>query len=85
MLLCAGQKSIYYLAGADHNEVATSPFLEKLAKNGYEVIYFTNALDEYVMQHLTEYEDYKLQDASKEDVRLDDKVRRINSGSGFAG
>ena len=69
------QKSIYYIAGTEEAELSNSPFLEKLTKRGYEVIYFTNALDEYVMQRLTEYEEYKLQDASKEDLKLDEQEK----------
>lgn len=41
-----GQKDIYYLAGASKDEVAKSPFLERLLAKGYEVIYFTDVLDE---------------------------------------
>lgn len=68
-----GQKNIYYLAGTSKEEVAGSPFLERLVKKGYEVIYFTDVLDEYVMQHLLEYDDKKFQNASKEDLKLSDK------------
>lgn len=68
-----GQKSIYYIAGQSLEEVKRSPFLEKLLKKGYEVIYFTDALDEYVMQQLTEYDDLKFQNASKENLKMSDK------------
>lgn len=52
-----------------------SVFLEKLIQKGYEVIFFTEPIDEYVMTHVTEYDDKKFQDASKDDVKLgkDDK------------
>ena len=45
-------------------------FVEKLIQNGYEVIFFTEAIDEYVMTHLTEFDDKKFQDASKDDLKL---------------
>ena len=50
-------------------------FVEKLIQKGYEVIFFTEAIDEYVMTHLTEFDDKKFQDASKDDLKLgkDDK------------
>ena len=35
-----------------------------------QVIYFTDPLDEYVIQHMTEYEEKKLQDASKENLKI---------------
>lgn len=37
---------------------------------GYEVLYLTDVIDEYVMGHLTEYEDLKLANISKEDLKV---------------
>ena len=56
-------------------ELRNSVFVEKLIQKGYEVIFFTEAIDEYVMTHLTEFDDKKFQDASKDDLKLgkDDK------------
>ena len=65
-----GQKHIYYVAGESEEALAKSPFVEKLLAKGYEVVYFTDAIDEYMMQSLTEYEDHKFQNASKEDLKL---------------
>ena len=50
-------------------------FVEKLLQKGYEVLYLTEPVDEYMMTHLTEFDDKKFQDASKDDVKLgkDDK------------
>lgn len=67
------QKSIYYLTGSSREEVANSPFLEGLLSKGYEVIYFTDVLDEYMTGHLQEYDDKKLQNASKDELKLTDK------------
>jgi len=36
----------------------------------YEVIYFIDALDEYVMSNLAEYDGHKFFDASKEDLKI---------------
>ncbi|UPR01305.1 heat shock protein Hsp90 [Chloropicon primus] len=66
------QKKMYYLIGGSVEEVKSSPFAEKLKKRGYEVIYFTEPLDEYLMQYLVEFNDYKFQNAAKEDLSLDD-------------
>lgn len=68
-----GQKQIYFLAGTSQAELEKSPFLERLLKKGYEVIYWTDVLDEYLMQHLLEFEDKKFANASKEDLKLADK------------
>jgi hypothetical protein len=37
-------------SGTSKEEIAQSPFVEQLLRKGYEVIYFTDVLDEYVMQ-----------------------------------
>jgi heat shock protein beta len=68
-----GQKHIYYIAGDDAKELQTSPFLEKLTKRDLEVIFMTDPLDEYTTQHLDEFEDFKLMNAAKEDLRFGDK------------
>lgn len=44
-----------------------------------QVIYFTDALDEYLMQHLTEYEDKKLQDASKDNLKIGGKESKAKT------
>lgn len=50
-----------------------SPFSEQLLEKGYEIIYFTDPVDEYVMQNLLEYDDMKFQSASTGDLTLGDK------------
>ncbi len=62
-------------AGASKEELAKSPFLEKLLQKGLEVVFMTDAIDEYVMSHLTEFDDAKFQNASKDNLKLgkDDK------------
>ena len=74
---CESQQLRHILgcAGNSVEELQNSVFVEKLIQKGYEVIYFTEAIDEYVMTHLTEFDDKKFQDASKDDLKLgkDDK------------
>eukprot|EP00899_Mesostigma_viride_P016157 jgi/Mesvir1/24542/Mv21880-RA.1 len=65
-----GQKHIYYIAGENLEQVKGSPFVERLLKKGFEVIYFTDSIDEYTMQNLTEYDDHRFQNVSKEDLKL---------------
>ena len=54
------QEHIFYMAGGSVEEVKTSPFVERLLKKGYEVIYLTEAVDEYAISALPEFEGKKI-------------------------
>lgn len=66
------QKEIYYIAGESVEILEKSPFLRKLTAKGYPVIYMTDPLDEYTVQHVHEYESYKLKSITKEGLKLED-------------
>ncbi|KAM7257410.1 hypothetical protein ACFE04_013151 [Oxalis oulophora] len=51
-------------------QLEKSPFLERLNKKNYEVIFFTDPVDEYLMQYLMDYEDRKFQNVSKEGLKI---------------
>lgn len=74
-----GQKDIYYITGSSKEQLEKSPFLEKLKKKNYEVIFFTDPVDEYLMQYLMDYEDKKFQNVSKEGLKIgkDSKDKEI--------
>merc|ERR1719167_1774457 len=64
------QKDIYYITGESKDVVSTSSFVERLKKRGFEVIYMTEPIDEYVVQHLKEYEGKNLVSITKEGLEL---------------
>ncbi|EEF52737.1 endoplasmin homolog [Ricinus communis] len=66
----SGQKDIFYITGPNKEQLEKSPFLERLKKKGYEVIFFTDPVDEYLMQYLMDYESKKFQNVSKEGLKL---------------
>lgn len=66
------QEAIYFVAGSNRDEVEHSPFVERLLKKGFEVLYLTEPVDEYCIQALPEYDGKKFQNVAKEGLKLDD-------------
>merc|ERR1739849_70940 len=60
------------MGGESKRSVETSPFLEKLKKKGYEVLYMVDPIDEYCVQQLKEFDGKKLLSATKEGLKLDE-------------
>jgi len=66
------QKNIYYISGEDKDSLLKSPSVEKLLSKDIEIIFMTDSVDEYTVQHLTEFEGKRLINASREGLKLDD-------------
>merc|ERR1712196_23103 len=67
------QKDIYFIAGESEDSVLKSPFLAQAARKDAEVLFLTDPIDEYVMQHLADYDGHKLQSLTKEGVKFGDE------------
>nr|ABA54273.2 90 kDa heat shock protein 83 [Sesamia nonagrioides] len=64
------QKHIYYITGENRDQVANSSFVERVKKRGYEVVYMTEPIDEYVVQQMREYDGKTLVSVTKEGLEL---------------
>ncbi len=64
-----GQKHIYYLGGEDREFLQHSPLIEKLVKEGYEVILGDDPLDETLFTTFKEYKTYKIVNVARTDFK----------------
>lgn len=77
-----GQTSIYYIADQNMHSILTSPVLELLNKKGYEVLYLTDPIDEWIMASGFEFNDFKFVNVNTEDLKFnseDDILNRSKS------
>jgi len=70
------QENIFFMAGSSLSEAQNSPFVERLLKKGYEVLYLIEPVDEYCIQSLPEFDGKKFQNVAKEGLKLDDKAEK---------
>merc|ERR1711943_56989 len=73
------QKAIYYIAGENVEAVENSPFLEKCKAKGVEVLYMVDPIDEYAIQHVTEFDGKKLQSVTKEGLKFGDEDKALEA------
>jgi len=66
-----GQKSIYFITGDSLETIKDSPYMERIKKKDYEVLLLTDAVDEWVMQHLTTFAEKPIESVTKENLALD--------------
>ena len=71
-----GEEEIYYLFAPDKETAARSPHLESLRSRGSEVLFFVDAIDEWVMQRTAEYKGKKLKAIDRGDARFESDERK---------
>ncbi len=68
----SGQKEIYYLVGENRVRLEKSPHLEFFNKKGFEVLFMTESVDEWVMNGMMEYDKKKFKAVDRGDIAVDD-------------
>ena len=66
------QKEIYYVTGLWRRAVEQSPHLEAFKKRGFDVLFLVDAIDEWVVQTLNEFDKKKLRSIVHGDIDLGD-------------
>ncbi|PIE58107.1 MAG: molecular chaperone HtpG [Desulfobulbus propionicus] len=65
-----GQEKIYYINGASRAAVEAGPYVEMFKKKGIEILYTLEPIDDFVLNHLGEYDGKKLVSADAADINL---------------
>ncbi len=71
-----GQDSIYYASGESTDKIDLLPQVELIKDKGYEILYLTDQVDEFVFQVLMNYKDKKFVNVSAENVDLDSEEEK---------
>ena len=67
------QKYIYYAAGESVDRIEKMPQTELVADKGYEILYFTDEVDEFAIRMLSKYEDKEFRSVSGSDLGIEDE------------
>ena len=65
-----GQDSIYFINGPSRSALENGPYVEMFKKRGIEILYTLEPIDDFVLNHLGEYEEKKLVSADRGDLHL---------------
>ena len=69
--MASEQKEILFLFGKSRKSIEAGPYLEALKARSLEVLLLTEPVDEYVMQSVREFKEFKVISADSEDLKLE--------------
>ncbi len=65
-----GQEKIFYVVAENHNTAKSSPHLEVFRKKGIEVLLLSDRVDDWLMNHLREFDGKHFQDVARGELDL---------------
>ena len=65
------QPAIYYITGDKRESVESNPGLEYFRKQGYDVLFMTDPIDEWVMQSMNQYAKKNFVSITKDGLEID--------------
>ena len=65
------QKEIYYITGEKRESVASSPALEYFRSKGYDVLFMTDPIDDWIMQQMFQYRKKNFKSIAKGDFEVE--------------
>ncbi|MEB4856919.1 MULTISPECIES: molecular chaperone HtpG [Priestia] len=72
------QKYIYYASGESYNRIEKLPQAELVADKGYEILYFTEDIDEFAIKMLMTYEEKEFKSVSSSDLGIEAEEEQLN-------
>jgi TNF receptor-associated protein 1 len=66
-----GQKEIYYLQGSSRESIENGPYLEAFKARNMEVLFLYLPIDEFVMNHIREFEEKQLVSADQDEIEME--------------
>lgn len=70
------QKAIYYATGKTRSQILSQPQMDAVKEKGYEVLLFTDEIDEFMIQVLNTYEDIPFKSLKQSDEDLLDETKK---------
>lgn len=74
--MAENQDTIYYACGASAEKIALLPQTEAVISKGYDVLCFTDDVDEFAIQMLMEYDGKHFANICKDDLNLDSEEEK---------
>ena len=75
------QKYIYYATGDDIKKIDKLPQTEFAKEKGYEILYLTEEVDEFVIKTLIKFKDYEFKSISSDDSDLTEEEDKESKGN----
>ena len=72
------QKYIYYASGESYDRIEKLPQAELVADKGYEILYFTEDIDEFAIKMLMTYEEKEFKSISSSDLGIEAEEEQLN-------
>lgn len=72
------QKYIYYASGESYDRIEKLPQAELVADKGYEILYFTEDIDEFAIKMLMMYEEKEFKSVSSSDLGIEAEEEQLN-------
>lgn len=75
------QKYIYYAVGESNERIEKLPQIEGVLDKGYEVLYFTDDIDEFAIKMLMNYKEKEFKSVSSGDLGIEGEEKENTSSS----